>query len=236
MVDEKRGWLARYRQWRKGWSEQFDRPVVRMAAWLEATFIDHGFLRPLWNNPKPITATAWRGNQPNRWQIKRLAARGVRTVVSLRGLNNAAGLFEIEACRRAGVELIPFKMSSRGTPKAERVLAFSQMVHRVDKPVLFHCKSGADRSGFAMALYLILTGEGTIEQARAQLSWRYLHFKGAKTGRLDAFLAAYQRAYEATGVDLLTWVQTEYDPDEINRNFQPKGFSSWLVDRVLRRE
>ena len=231
------GLKHRYRRWRQAWPEQFDRRDVRLVAWLEAMFVDHGILRPLWNNPEPFTESAWRGNQPNRLQIRRLARRGIQSIISLRGLNNGgAALFEIEACRKAGITLIPFKMSSRGAPKVETILEFADLLERVDKPVLFHCKSGADRSGFAAALYFLLTGEGTIKQARAQLSWRYLHFKGAKTGRLDAFLEAYQKAHEQSGIEFLDWVQQDYDPETINRTFQPKGWSSWLVDKVLRRE
>lgn len=228
---------SRYRQWRQSWPERFNEPSVRLVAWLEAMFADHGILRPLWNNPQPFSESAWRGNQPNRFQIKRLARRGIKTIVSLRGLNNSgSALFEIEACRKAGITLVPFKMSSRGAPKAQTILDFAELLRRVEHPVLFHCKSGADRSGFAAALYFLITGKGTIEQARAQLSWRYLHFKGAKTGRLDAFLEAFQRAHEQSGVEFLDWVQEDYDPEFINRTFQPKGFSSWLVDKVLRRE
>lgn len=237
MSESKQGLKSRYRQWRRAWPERFDQPRVRLAAWLEAMFVDHGILRPLWNNPEAVTPSVWRGNQPNRWQIHRLARRGIRTIISLRGLNSSgASLFEIEACRKAGITLIPFKMSSRGAPKASTVLDFAELMKQVEKPVLLHCKSGADRSGFAMALYLLVSGEGSIEQARAQLSWRYLHFKGAKTGRLDAFLEAYQQAHQRSGIEFLHWVQDDYDPEAINRSFQPKGWSSWLVDKVLRRE
>lgn len=212
--------------------------MVRVVAWFDAMFLDHGVLRYLWNGPKSVVPGVFRSNQPSPMVLRRLSCKaGIRTVISLRGINqSASSLFEIEECRRLGLSLIAFKMSSRGAPKASRIVAFAELLQGIDYPVLLHCKSGADRAGFAAALYLLLSGEGTIEQARAQLSWRYLHFKGAKTGRLDAFLEAYQRAYEQTGVDLLTWVQEDYDPDEINRNFQPKGWSSWLVDEVLRRE
>lgn len=218
-------------------TERLKKPGSRLLAWLDAMLLDHGVLRYLWNNPQEVAPGVYRSNQPSPLVLRRLAKKGLRTVVSLRGINDSAvAQFEKEACERLGLTLIAFKMSSRGAPRAQRVTELAELFSQIDYPVLLHCKSGADRAGFASALYLLLNGAGSVEQARAQLSWRYLHFKGAKTGRLDAFLAAYQRAHEATGVDLLTWVQTEYDPDEINRNFKPKGFSSWLVDRVLRRE
>ncbi|MEX2367144.1 MAG: tyrosine-protein phosphatase, partial [Pseudohongiellaceae bacterium] len=137
----------------------FDRPGARAVAWLDAMVIDHGMLRPLWNRPKPFVANAWRGNQPSAGQVRRLAQEGVRTIVSLRGLGNiGASLYEIEAAEQAGVNLISFRMSSRGAPKPDRVNELIELMHRVETPVLFHCKSGADRSGFAAGVYLLVTG------------------------------------------------------------------------------
>lgn len=228
--------VARYKGWKAQWPERFDRPWVRGVAWLEAMVIDHGVLRPLWNNPRAFAAGAFRSHHPNRRQLRRLGRRGLKTVVNLRGLGvNGATLFEREACDEAGIRLVGFRMTSRSLPSRERLLAFAQLVEQAASPILFHCKSGADRAGFAAALYLLLRGDD-VSVAKQQLSWRYLHFKGAATGRLDAFVDAYQQAFEATGVGFLTWVQTEYDPDEIQRNFKPRGLSTWLVDKVLMRE
>jgi protein tyrosine phosphatase (PTP) superfamily phosphohydrolase (DUF442 family) len=227
----------KYRDWHQSWPKNFDKYHVKIFAWLEAMFIDHGFLRPFYNRPQIFAKQAWRGNQPSVYQVKKLAQKGVKTLVSLRGFRNSgAALLEIDACQKANITLVQFSMSSRGVPSLNTLLDFADLLDRIDKPVFFHCKSGADRSGFAAALYLLITGEGTIEQARAQLSWKYLHFKGAKTGRLDLFLETYQKAYELTNIDFLTWLKTEYEPDHINKNFKPNRMSSLLVDKVLRRE
>lgn len=227
----------RLKQWRRYWEAHFDRPLVRLAAWLDAMVIDHGLLRPLWNRPEPFTADAWRGNQPSAGQVHRLAQRGVRTIVSLRGLGNiGASLFEIEAAEKAGVTLISFRMSSRGAPRPARVNELIELMQGIEKPVLFHCKSGADRSGFAAGVYLLVTGQGTVEDAKAQLSWRYLHFKGAKTGLLYEFFCDYQRYCAQTPMGFQQWVNEVYDPVQLERHFKPAGFTSWLVDKVLRRE
>lgn len=218
-------------------SDPLSKPGTRLLAWFDAMFLDHGVLRFLWNGPQEIAPGVYRSNQPSPLVLRRLAKKGLRTVVSLRGINESAvAQFEQEACARLGLTLIAFKMSSRGAPKAERIVELAELFQQIDYPVLLHCKSGADRAGFAAALYLLLSGKGTIDQARAHLSWRYLHFKGAKTGRLDAFFEAYQQAFEQRGVPFLTWVQQDYNPDDINRNFKPRGLSSWLVDKVLKRE
>ena len=54
--------------------------------------------------------------------------------------------------------------------------------------MVMHCKSGADRAGLMSALYLILNQNVSVDKAKNQLSFKYLHLKHAKTGILDAFL------------------------------------------------
>ena len=223
--------------WRRYSAANFDKPGARLFAWVDAMVIDHGMLRPLWNRPKPFVAKAWRGNQPSPGQVHRLAKQGMRTIVSLRGLGNmGASLYEIEAAEQSGVKLVSFRMSSRGAPKPEQVNELIELMRAVETPVLFHCKSGADRSGFAAGVYLLATGQGTIEDAKAQLSWRYLHFKGAKTGLLYEFFCDYERYCAQTPIAFQQWVREVYDPVQLERHFKPAGFTSWVVDKVLRRE
>jgi len=35
---------------------------------------------------------------------------------------------------------------------------------------------------------------------------------------------------------LQQWVAEVYDPRQLQQNFQPAGLTSWIVDKVLRRE
>lgn len=228
---------SRYRRWRGSWASRFHEPVIRLAAWLDAMVVDHGLVRPLWNWPTQFAPDAWRSNHPSPRQIRRLARRGVRTIVNLRGLSTGgSSLFEIEACKAAGIELVALRMSSRGAPRKDVVQAFEAIVQQVERPVLFHCKSGADRSGFAAGLYLLLTGQGTVADAKAQLSMRHLHFKGAKTGLLHEFFCEYERYCAQTPLSFQQWVAEVYDPQQLERNFKPAGITSWVVDKVLRRE
>jgi len=228
---------GRYRRWRKSWTEHFDKPSVRLAAWLQALFVDHGLVRPLWNNPQRFASEAWRSNQPTPRVLYHLAGSGLRSVVNLRGKgNHGAWLYEQEACQQLGINLIDFRMSSRGAPKAELIVKLADIIRTIEHPVLFHCKSGADRSGFVAGLYLLITGQGNVADAKAQLSWRYLHFKSAKTGMLYEFFVAYERYCEQTSIPFMTWVTDVYDAQALRRDFQPRGLTAWFVDKVLRRE
>jgi protein tyrosine/serine phosphatase len=85
----------------------------------------------------------------------------------------------------------------------------------MERPALLHCKSGADRSGFAAALYLMLAEGRPVTQARRQLSLRYGHNRFGRAGLLDAFFDAYARETGKTPMPLMEWVETVYDPDRI---------------------
>ena len=97
-----------------------------------------------------------------------------------------------------------------------------------------HCKSGADRAGLASGLAIVIEG-GTAAAALQQLSWRFGHWSRARTGVLDAFFVRY--AADAEGrVPFLHWVEHEYDEARLKRDFVAGGLSSFIADRVLRRE
>jgi len=100
--------------------------------------------------------------------------------------------------------------------------------------VLLHCKSGADRAGLAAGLIIMFRG-GTASEALQQLHWRFGHFKQARTGVLDAFFHLYQRQAEGR-LSFLEWVKHEYDEDGLRASFQAARLSSFLTDKLLRRE
>jgi hypothetical protein len=86
----------------------------------------------------------------------------------------------------------------------------------------------------AAGLAILFEG-GTSQDALAQLSWRFGHWKTSRTGILDAFFIRY--AAEAEGrMPFLPWVEHHYDEAALKRDFVAGGLSSFIVDRVLVRE
>jgi hypothetical protein len=75
-----------------------------------------------------------------------------------------------------------------------------------------------------------------LAEARKHLSLKYLHISAAKTGILDFFWAEWAKI-EATGrIDFWTWLETEYDRDDLKARFVPQPAFSWIVDNLLKRE
>jgi len=225
--------LARAARW--------DRPIAgrwqRFCAWTNMLLIDHGLFRLIFLNSHPVTDDLWRSAQPSPHQVADFAARGIRTIVNLRGGREFGSWpLEREACDRAGITLVDFVARSREAPGIDTVLAAQKLFDSIEYPALIHCKSGADRAGFVSALYLMLKHGQPASLALEQLSAGYGHWRWSKTGILDAFIERYRDQGEARGLSLIDWVTTEYDPDELTRSFRPHAFSAFIVDRILRRE
>ena len=91
------------------------------------------------------------------------------------------------------------------------------------EPGLVHRKSGADRAGFAAAVFLLLQG-ATVAQAMRQLSLRWGHLARSRAGVLDAVLRAYAREGEGR-VGFADWVRDSYDPERSPPASPPDGWS-----------
>ncbi len=206
------------------------------ADWLELIFKDHGFLRFCWHNQHLVADGLWRSNQPGPIRIAALAKKGIKTIVNLRGPRQDGGWqLEAEACAKAGITLLDFTARSRAAPSKEMLYEARDLFAALKTPALIHCKSGADRAGLMAALYLLIAKRRPVREAMGQLAWKYGHFKAAKTGLLDAFFTAYL-SYEDQGVAFFDWVETIYDPDDLNARFMAKDWAVRLTDNILRRE
>lgn len=221
--------------------DRWRRPLVtrwdRIRAWTNMIFVDHAFFRMAYLNLHRVSDRAWRSAQPTPYQVRSLAKRGIRSVVSLRGGQSFGSLpLELEACRDAGVHFETFVLRSRAVPSLEEIRAAKALFERLEYPVLFHCKSGADRAGMMAALFLGLHEGRPVAEARRQLHLRYGHIRGGKTGVLDAFFDAYERDHPDGDVPLADWIETLYDHAAVTAGFRPGGLGGLLTERLLRRE
>ena len=204
--------------------------------WYDLLVRDHGFLRFFWHNLHEIRPGVWRSNQPSPSAVRRVAERGVKTIVNLRGSRDDGGWrLEKEACDRYGIMLVDITVRSRDVPSVEDIRNIDLLFKSIERPFLMHCKSGADRAGLMSALYLLLVEGAGVDEALKMLSLKYLHMRQAKTGLLDAFIEAYRSA-EARGIGFMAWVETEFDPESIKADFLSHHWADRLVDGILRRE
>lgn len=219
---------------------RWQRPLVtwwdHALAWTNSMFVDHAFIRAIYLNLHQISDRAWRSAQPMPHHLRAFARRGGKTVVSLRGGQTFGSLpLEKEACAENGLIFLNFVFRSRSLPMPEDLQAAEKLLGEIEYPVLFHCKSGADRAGFMATFYLMVAEGKSVIEAREQLSLRYGHIKQGKTGVLDAFFDAYE-AETGGKIPLMEWVATEYDRDRVQHSFIPSTWGSLVTDRILNRE
>ena len=200
-------------------------------------FVDHGFFRVIYLNRHRVSDKFWRAAQPTPGQLRQAARDGIRTIINLRGGREFGSWpLEREVCESKGLILKEFVLRSRGAPDRAQIASAADFFNNLTYPALAHCKSGADRAGLMSTLYLLVHEKRPLDEAIKQLSWRYGHFKFAKTGILDEFFECYRREGLEKGIDFQTWVETIYDPRALRRNFKAKPWADWIVDRLLRRE
>lgn len=185
-----------------------------------AEWRDLGFLRHLWRNEALVAPGVWRANHPGPRRLASYAARGIRTVLSLRGdPDGAPQVVEAAACAGLGMDLHILGMNARGAPKKETLLALFEHYDRLPRPFLMHCKSGADRTGLAAAIYLLDQEGADLATARAQLSLRFLHLRHTKTGMMDHILDLYA---PHAPLPVRDWVARHYDRDAARESFRAR--------------
>ncbi|GAB5446737.1 phosphatase domain-containing putative toxin [Gymnodinialimonas sp.] len=198
------------------YDQRIDSALGRWQGQFYAATIDHGWLRRRWTNEGQIAEGLYRSNHPNAQALARWKARGVRHVISLRPAQGAVHAFEVEACAALGLTLMNAPLTAREAPRVEGLLRLLDMFDRLppprENPVLIHCKSGADRTGLAAALWAIHVEGKPVAEAQRALTFRHLHIRASKTGVLDRFLEAYAARLARGPIDLRAWVETEYDP------------------------
>jgi protein tyrosine/serine phosphatase len=219
------------------WDQPLAGGLGRVRAWANMLLVDHGVFRLVYLNKHRVSERLWRSAQPAPYQLARLRAEGVRTVVNLRGgREHGSWQLQKDACERLGLRMEEFVVRSRGAPDREAILGAKAFFDRLVYPAVLHCKSGADRAGFVAALYLVVHEGRSVDEALRQLSFRYGHFRFAKTGILDAFFERYRLEGEAEGMSFVEWVERVYDPAALERDFRPSFWSDFVVDRLIRRE
>jgi len=213
-------------------------PAGRLKTYADYLWNDHAYLRLGFQNAHWISDELVRTNQPWPHQLAAWKDRGIKTIVNLRGGFDASFYaLEKDACRRLGLALVDFTITSREVPSRERVLGAKRLFETIAYPALIHCKSGADRAGIMSVFYMHFRQGKTIREAMDQLSLRYLHVKQGKTGVLDYVFERYLAEGEPAGMAFLEWVESPmYDPAGMKARFRAGMLGSVLTEKLLRRE
>lgn len=150
----------------------------------------------LTGNFHPVVANeVYRSAQPTATDIARYQkAYGVKTIVNLRGENTGSPWYdaEIAAAKQLGISHVDFRMLARRELTQAEAADLIAILERAEKPMLIHCKAGADRSGLAAALYVAAVAKLGETAAEKQISILYGHISLPLSGAY-----AMDRTFEA---------------------------------------
>jgi protein tyrosine phosphatase (PTP) superfamily phosphohydrolase (DUF442 family) len=141
-----------------------------------------------------VPGKVYRGAQPTAAGLDALAADyHIRTVVNLRGPCDPADWFraEIVATQRLQISQEDICMASGRLPSDQELRKLVDVLDHAEYPVFLHCRRGADRTGMAAAVYMLLETDATLAEARGQLGLRYGHVPVGRTALMDQFLDLY---------------------------------------------
>ncbi len=208
---------------RKSFGHDITDPKERKRSMMHFNWLDHGVLRLRWHNFEEFAPGAYRSNHPNHKRFEAYAAMGIKTVLNLRGVAKQPHyLFEVESCENLGLTLVNCQMAARRAPKVKELTKLLDCFETMERPFLMHCKSGADRTGLAAVIYLMVVEGRSLDAVRDQLSFRFLHIRKTSTGILDHFLDVYAARNAQSPIAIADWIKTEYDPDALTQSFAEK--------------
>jgi protein tyrosine/serine phosphatase len=134
--------------------------------------------------------TLYRSAQLDGQELRRTVRMdGIRSILNLRGQNNGSAWYddEVSLARELGVTHYDYALSARRRVALSDLKNIIDIIRKAPKPLLIHCKGGADRTGLISAAYLLLVDGASPNTAGAQLSLVYGHFPylGSPTKAMD---------------------------------------------------
>jgi protein tyrosine phosphatase (PTP) superfamily phosphohydrolase (DUF442 family) len=142
--------------------------------------------------------------------------KGIRTIINLRGKDEDSSWYADES-RMAddmNIKLFDIRLMSNELPRYRRLAAVLSLLQDSEKPLLIHCKRGADRTGLVSALALVLEKDPPLDEVKKQFSALYGVLPIYRS-TAPALFSLYEQWLNKTGnkhsrAVLLDWIRYEY--------------------------
>jgi protein tyrosine/serine phosphatase len=192
---------------------------------------EHNAINLFWNNFHKVDDGVYRSAQILPWRLKKIIKKyNIKTIINLRGKKNYLYKKEKEICEELGVIYIEFQISSRILPTVEKMQELKELLLNSKKPILFHCKAGADRTGFVATFYrIVIKNENPKKAIKKELKLKRGFVSVSKAGRVKEFFLKYDGKK-----DFLKWAKE--NRDKIQYEFSENPFVDFVYEKILRRE
>ena len=163
-----------------------------------------------------IPGEIYRSAQLSAGTLKSVVEKhGIQTVVSLRRPRPAERWYKNEkkAVDGLGTAHHDIAMDLTFSPRIDHLLELRDLLEEAPKPLLVHCRAGADRTGLAAMMAKLLDGSSSLAEARAQVSWEYHAFRDNSMG--IPFFDGYSAWLASEGLEHSSdhfnrWLENEY--------------------------
>ncbi len=167
-----------------------------------------------------VPGQVYRSAQPNASHLKEWRREyGIKTVVNLRGEDypDEHRIVERRTAKEHGMQVVDVRLSAMHLPSTHWLIRLVDVLETEPRPLLIHCRSGADRTGLASAMAAMAIGGQDYETAIDQMAPRYGHIDGDPEhirGVLYLYEDYCKRNQLGTGgwEQFSHWVRNEYHP------------------------
>ncbi len=100
----------------------------------------------------------------------------IKSMINLRGAWSGDSWYDVESRFAAEnhIDYHSIRLSAYKLPPKQKIRDLVFLLETVPKPIIFHCEGGADRTGMAAAISLILfSNDPSVAQIKEQASWHY---------------------------------------------------------------
>jgi protein tyrosine/serine phosphatase len=156
-----------------------------------------------------VVDQAYRSGQLDDEQLSRYIKRyKIRSIVNLRGPNTGSQWYqdELRISDQLGVVHHDFAISASQEVSDEDLDAILGLMRTMPKPILIHCRSGADRTSLIAALYQYSIDHRKADEASGQLSMMYGHlpYLGNSSVAMDRSYWRYVHSHAPTGLSQIS--------------------------------
>ena len=173
--------------------------------------------------------SVYRSSQPTSNLAELIHQYRIASVLNLRGGSSTESFYadEVRLTRETGLDFYDLPLSATRRPTRRELLVLLDLFERCRYPLLIHCKSGADRTGLACSLYLMV-GPRKVgpDVARRAFSLDYGHVGMNGTERLHEPIDEYADWLKAHRLDhtpgrFRGWVEHDYASPDTTTAFTP---------------
>ncbi|NBR06926.1 MAG: hypothetical protein EBT92_14285 [Planctomycetes bacterium] len=118
----------------------------------------------------------------------------IKTVVNLRGCCDTVPWYmnQVQAISNCNISQEDLSFSAGRLPSTKTINQLVDVIDQSEKPMLFHCHKGIDRTGMAVVMSELLQTDISLDDALRQLSPYYGHLNIGRTAHIDEFFVLYK--------------------------------------------